>query len=60
MWIDRAYYLYFAFDFGATLYLLKRSYGANSHMLGKMLPKTIMFFSIRVFAIYQAQSYFST
>ena len=58
--IDRAFYCYFLGDMVLSSYLMKRSYGHNSHTFKKMLTKGILLMAIRITAVYEATSYFST
>ena len=58
--IDRAFYCYFLGDVVLSTMLMKRSYGHNSHTLNKMLTKGILLMALRITAVYEATSYFST
>ncbi len=57
--MNKGFQFYAIADIGLSVFMLKRSYGNNSHILAKMTQKTILFLTLRMFFVYEIVSYFS-
>jgi len=57
--MNKGFQFYAVADLGLSAFMLKRSYGHNSHTLAKMTQKTVLFLSVRMLFVYEGVNYFS-